>query len=95
MVRGDVAQLEEHLLCKQGVVGSSPIISTKRYSYIMDKKDFENLSESELRELKESIEDVLEAKKFRGRYIKTNQRGIGIAWIVIAIIISVYRYFTL
>ena len=61
----------------------------------MDKKDFENLSESELRELKESIEDVLEAKNFRGRYIKTNQRGIGIAWIVIAIIISVYRYFTL
>ena len=95
MMRGDVAQLEEHLLCKQGVVGSSPIISTKRYSYIMDKKDFENLSESELRELKESIEDVLEAKKFRGRYIKTNQRGIGVAWIVIAIIISVYRYFTL
>ena len=36
----------------------------------MDKKDFENLSESELRELKESIEDVLEAKKFRGRYIQ-------------------------
>jgi hypothetical protein len=28
--RGDVAQLEEHLLCKQGVVGSSPIISTIR-----------------------------------------------------------------
>ena len=28
---GDVAQLEEHLLCKQGVVGSSPIISTPRY----------------------------------------------------------------
>ncbi len=26
---GDVAQLEEHLLCKQGVVGSIPIVSTK------------------------------------------------------------------
>src|SRR4051812_33554328 len=26
--RGDVAQLVEHLLCKQGVVGSSPIVST-------------------------------------------------------------------
>ena len=26
---GDVAQLVEHLLCKQGVVGSSPIVSTK------------------------------------------------------------------
>ena len=24
---GDVAQLGEHLLCKQGVVGSSPIVS--------------------------------------------------------------------
>jgi hypothetical protein len=27
--RGDVAQLVEHLLCKQGVVGSSPIVSTE------------------------------------------------------------------
>src|SRR5207244_3267744 len=25
---GDVAQLEEHLLCKQGVAGSSPVVST-------------------------------------------------------------------
>ena len=25
---GDVAQLGEHLLCKQGVVGSNPIVST-------------------------------------------------------------------
>jgi hypothetical protein len=27
-LQGDVAQLVEHLLCKQGVVGSSPIVST-------------------------------------------------------------------
>ena len=27
---GGVAQLGEHLLCKQGVVGSNPISSTKR-----------------------------------------------------------------
>ena len=26
---GDVAQLVEHLLCTQGVVGSSPIVSTR------------------------------------------------------------------
>ena len=26
---GDVAQLVEHLLCKQGVVGSIPIVSTR------------------------------------------------------------------
>ena len=29
-VHGDVAQLGEHLLCKQGVVGSIPIVSTSR-----------------------------------------------------------------
>ena len=28
--RGGVAQLGEHLPCKQGVMGSNPIISTKR-----------------------------------------------------------------
>ena len=27
---GDVAQLVEHLVCNQGVVGSSPIVSTMR-----------------------------------------------------------------
>jgi hypothetical protein len=27
-MRGDVAQLVEHLLCKQGVGGSSPLVST-------------------------------------------------------------------
>ena len=93
-MQGDVAQLEEHLLCKQGVVGSSPIISTTRYSYNMDKKDFENLSESELRELKESIDEVLEEKKYRESYLKTNPRGVAIAWIIIAVILSVYRYIT-
>ena len=28
---GDVAQLVEHLVCNQGVVGSSPVVSTNRY----------------------------------------------------------------
>ena len=60
----------------------------------MDKKDFENLSESELRELKESIDEVLEEKKYRESYLKTNPRGGAIAWIVIAVILSVYRYIT-
>ena len=27
---GGIAQLEEHLLCKQGVIGSSPITSTNK-----------------------------------------------------------------
>ena len=29
---GDVAQLGEHLLCTQGVTGSSPVISTRTLS---------------------------------------------------------------
>ncbi len=94
MMQGDVAQLEEHLLCKQGVVGSSPIISTTRYRINMDKKDLKNLSESELRELKESINEVLEERKYRESYLKTNPKGVAIAWIVVAVILSVYRYIT-
>ncbi len=94
MMQGDVAQLEEHLLCKQGVVGSSPIISTTRYPNNMDKKDLKNLSESELKELKESIDEVLEERKYRESYLKTNPKGVAIAWIVVAVILSVYRYIT-
>ena len=61
----------------------------------MDRKDFENLSESELRQLKESIDDVLEEKRYRESYLKTNPKGVAIAWIVIAVLISLYRYFTI
>ena len=60
----------------------------------MDKKDFENLSESELRELKESIDEVHQEKKYKESYLKTNPRGVAIAWIVIAVILSVFRYIT-
>ena len=34
---GGVAQLGEHLLCKQGVIGSNPFISTKGKSGYADK----------------------------------------------------------
>ena len=95
MLRGDVAQLEEHLLCKQGVVGSSPIISTIRYSLHMDKKDLENLSEQELAELKDSIDEAIENKKYKKSYANTNTKGIAIAWIVVAVLISLYRYFSM
>ena len=37
----------------------------------MDKKDFENLSKRELNELKESIDDILESKKYTESYSKT------------------------
>ena len=61
----------------------------------MDKKDFENLSESELRQLKDSIDDVLEEKRYKESYLKTNPKGVAIAWIVIAVLISLYRYFAI
>ena len=61
----------------------------------MDRKDFENLSESELRQLKESIDDVLEEKRYRESYLKTNPKGVAIAWIIIAVLISLYRYFAI
>ena len=61
----------------------------------MDRKDFENLSESELRQLKESIDDVLEEKKYRESYLKTNPKAVAIAWVVVAVIKSVYRYLTI
>jgi RimJ/RimL family protein N-acetyltransferase len=32
-INGDVAQLVEHLLCKQGVGGSSPLVSTERMAW--------------------------------------------------------------
>ena len=37
---GDVAQLVEHLLCKQGVVGSIPSIST-RFGFVLFMGKFE------------------------------------------------------
>jgi hypothetical protein len=37
---GGVAQLGEHLLCKQGVVGSIPIVSTKLWSVPQRRKQF-------------------------------------------------------
>ncbi len=52
--------MEEHLLCKQGVVGSSPIISTIRYSKYMENKDFEDLNDEELSELKDSLEETIQ-----------------------------------
>ena len=47
------------------------------------------------RQLKESIDDVLEEKRYRESYLKTNPRGVAIAWVVVAVIISVYRYLTI
>ncbi len=39
---GDVAQLVEHLVCNQGVVGSSPIVSTIRAALARPREEQAN-----------------------------------------------------
>ena len=39
--RGRVAQLGEHLLCKQGVTGSIPVTSTKFPGYLLVFREVE------------------------------------------------------
>ena len=36
---GGIAQLEEHLLCKQGVSGSNPLTSTNSIRIVWEVKD--------------------------------------------------------
>ena len=61
----------------------------------MGKKNLENLSEQELAELKDSIDEAIESKKYKKSYANTNTKGITIAWIVVAVLISLYRYFSM
>ena len=75
---------------------SEVIVNAKKYlSYEKDKKELENLSEQELAELKDSIDEAIENKKYKKSYANTNTKGIAIAWIVVAVLISLYRYFSM
>ena len=57
-------------------------------------KDYEDLSEKELKQLKDSIDDAIEEKKVRDSFKKSNPKAVAIAWILIAVLISIYRYIT-
>ena len=59
----------------------------------MDKKDLENLSVSELKKLKESINDEIEIKRTRQKLSDANKKGLALAWIAIGIAIALFRYF--
>tara|TARA_Y100001970_G_scaffold281337_1_gene391893 strand:- start:7217 stop:7399 length:183 start_codon:yes stop_codon:yes gene_type:complete len=59
----------------------------------MDKKDLENLSVSELKKLKESINDEIENKRTRQTLSNANRKGLALAWIAIGIAIALFRYF--
>ena len=61
----------------------------------MENKDFEDLNDDELSELKDSLEETIQNRK-RKRLAASKKvmgtKGIATAWIIIAILISVYRY---
>ncbi|GIR94758.1 MAG: hypothetical protein CM15mP97_0520 [Actinomycetota bacterium] len=61
----------------------------------MDKKDLENLSEQELLKLKESINDEIEKKRPNRSLSATNTKGVALVWIILAIAIAAYRYFSM
>ena len=59
----------------------------------MDKRDLENLSVSELKKLKESINDEIENKRTRQTLSNANRKGLALVWIAVGIAISLFRYF--
>jgi hypothetical protein len=60
----------------------------------MDKKDLENLSVSELKKLKESINDDIENKLVRQTLSNANRMGLALVWIPIVIAITLSRLFS-
>ena len=60
----------------------------------MDKKDLENLSVSELLKLKESINDEIEKKRTQQILSNANRKGLSLVWIVVAIVIAAFRFFS-
>ena len=59
----------------------------------MDKKDLENLSVSELKKLKESINDEIENKRVRQTLSNANRKGLALGWVAIGIAITLFRLF--
>ena len=61
----------------------------------MDKKDLENLSASELSELKDQIDEVITNRRYRKVLASANTKAVTTVWVVIAVLISLYRYLTM
>ena len=59
----------------------------------MDKKDLENLSVSELKKLKESINYEIENKRVRQTLSSANRKGLALVWVAIGIAITLFRLF--
>ncbi len=64
----------------------------------MENKDFEDLNDEELSELKDSLEETIQDRKRRRKAATSKAmgtKGVATAWIVIGILISIYRYISL
>ena len=59
----------------------------------MDKKDLENLSVSELKKLKESINDEIENKRVRQPLSTAHRKGLALVWVAVGIAITLFRLF--
>jgi len=61
----------------------------------MENKDLVNLNDEELSALKDSLEETIQDRK-RKRLASSKKvmgtKGVATAWIIIAILISIYRY---
>ncbi len=61
----------------------------------MENKNFDDLNDEELSELKDSLEETIQDRKRKRQVASKNAmgtKGIATAWIIIAILISIYRY---
>jgi len=61
----------------------------------MENKNFEDLNDDELSELKDSLEETIQDRKRKRLAVSKNAmgtKGVATAWIIIAILISIYRY---
>ena len=61
----------------------------------MENKDFEDLNDEELSELRDSLEETIQDRKRRHKSATSKAmgtKGVAIAWIIIGILISIYRY---
>ena len=53
------------------------------------------LPQSQLEELKDSIDETIANKRYKKSFSATNTKGVAIAWIIFGILIASYRYFSM
>ena len=53
------------------------------------------LPQSQLEELKDSIDESIANKRYKKSFSATNTKGVAIAWIIFGILIASYRYFSM